>query len=309
MIGLRIIILEENIKMDIKNVRSKIVDMDLNIYFCLKMNSGGGFTCFHTKVGKGADYKIRVIVENALQSIEELNQTTYNPIGGLSDSIEICSLKNYKNVKDLLESFNKPGNSSNIQSEKIHFIVYEFSKDNKKTFFIRKYNKIQALKKGFIGHLLNNKFDYLQTKNSLGIDVNLDVIIEDDEIAIINHISFERIFNLKDEFFNTAEKVLNDSKLQKKIVNYDKFKDDALNNLSYVKRISKLISKDNALVFLDEIDKTKKVIEEFGLGIRINDNNQFLYDEKSQLGDFVNLMQDAYYKTLIGEKKGTDERR
>ena len=149
----------------------------------------------------------------------------------------------------------------------------------------------------------------MQTKNSLGIDVNLDIIIEDDEIAIINHMSFERIFNLKEEFLNTAEKVLDDSKLQEKIVNYDKFKDDALNNLSYVKRISKLISRDNALVFLDEIDKTKEVIEEFGLGIRINDNNQFLYDEKSQLGDFINLMQDAYYKTLIGEKKGTDERR
>ena len=38
-------------------------------------------------------------------------------------------------------------------------------------------------------------------------------------------------------------------------------------------------------------------------------NEKLVYSEKSQLGDFVNFMQDAYYLTLIGDAPGVDERR
>ena len=60
--------------------------------------------------------------------------------------------------------------------------------------------------------------------------------------------------------------------------------------------------------FLDKIDKTKAVIDQFDLDIEVS-NDQLIYRDDTQIGNFVNLMQDSYYRTLIGEQNGIDEKR
>ncbi|AKM50993.1 hypothetical protein N573_004380 [Limosilactobacillus fermentum 3872] len=61
-------------------------------------------------------------------------------------------------------------------------------------------------------------------------------------------------------------------------------------------------------MFLDKIDRTKNVIEQFNLDIEVS-NGQLIYRDETQTGNFVNLMQDSYYKTLIGDQNGIDEKR
>lgn len=59
---------------------------------------------------------------------------------------------------------------------------------------------------------------------------------------------------------------------------------------------------------MDNLDKTKEVIDAFNLEIKL-DNDKLFYERKEQVADFINLMQDSYYKTLIGEEKGIDDRK
>lgn len=61
-------------------------------------------------------------------------------------------------------------------------------------------------------------------------------------------------------------------------------------------------------MFLDKIDRTRNVIGQFNLDIEVN-NGQLIYRDETQIGNFVNLMQDSYYKTLIGDQNGIDEKR
>ncbi|WP_422119878.1 Kiwa anti-phage protein KwaB-like domain-containing protein [Limosilactobacillus fermentum] len=72
--------------------------------------------------------------------------------------------------------------------------------------------------------------------------------------------------------------------------------------------MAKLYENDGITMFLDKIDRTKNVIEQFNLDIEVS-NGQLIYRDETQTGNFVNLMQDSYYKTLIGDQNGIDEKR
>ena len=50
------------------------------------------------------------------------------------------------------------------------------------------------------------------------------------------------------------------------------------------------------------------MIEKFALDIEV-ENGVLIYRDETQVGNFINLMQDSYYQTLIGEENGIDENR
>ena len=144
----------------------------------------------------------------------------------------------------------------------------------------------------------------------VGIDDKIDFIIYNNNIYVLYHVAFERIFNLTEGFHNAAVSVLKRKELGNSIKNFDKLREDILDNLSYIKRVSKLSKDDNetSTLFLKNLDETKAVIDEFNLDIEVDRNNMIIYDNKTQLGNFINLMQDSYYRTLIGKRKGCNER-
>lgn len=306
-----------SIKFDI--IKKLLKKRSLNIYFCIKNDKE--ISPIHYKVQSDAENSIKEIVYSALGQIEKLDTKPYNPVGSLDKTIEFTNTKEFECVKILINSLKTPAYSDDLESEKINFLIYEFiPKDDendgneniykdKNFYFIRKHIKLQVFKKGFMGSIFNNSFKKIENTNLIGIDSYIDLIICDNEIVVVNHSSFERIFDLHKTFEDAAIKVLNNPKLKANIENFNELENGILSNLSYVKRVSKLLEKPNSLIFLDKIEKTKKVISDFNLDIKINDENKIVYRDKTQLGDFINLMQDAYYKTIIGEEKGTDERR
>ena len=75
-----------------------------------------------------------------------------------------------------------------------------------------------------------------------------------------------------------------------------------------MKRLAKLYKDGGVTTFLKKIDKTRDVIKQFNLDIEVS-NGKLIYRDETQIGNFVNLMQDSYYKTLIGDQKGIDEKR
>lgn len=277
------------------------------IYFCIKNDRETVPIKFN--LGNDSKEKIREIALEVLKKCEKYSIEKYNPIGAISNTLEKTTIEEFEMVKELIDSLEKPGVSDDITAEDVNFVIYEFRTMKGISYFMRRYTKLQIFKKGFLGRLMDDKFEKLDASKLLGIDATVDIIVDGHDILIIQHTAFERIFDLDREFVEAAKEVLSNSKLGEKIEGFKQLKEDLLDNGSYVKRVSKLKNRKNAMVFLDAPENTKKAIDEFKLNIPISSSNKYVYTEKSQLGEFINLMQDAYYKTIIGGEKGTDERR
>ena len=277
------------------------------IYFCIKNDRETVPIKFN--LGNDSKEKIREIALEVLKKCEKYSIEKYNPIGVISNTLEKTTIEEFEMVKELIDSLEKPGVSDDITAEDVNFVIYEFRTMKGISYFMRRYTKLQIFKKGFLGRLMDDKFEKLDASKLLGIDATVDIIVDGHDILIIQHTAFERIFDLDREFVEAAKEVLSNPKLGEKIEGFKQLKEDLLDNGSYVKRVSKLKNRKNAMVFLDAPENTKKAIDEFILNIPISPSNKYVYTGKSQLGEFINLMQDAYYKTIIGGEKGTDERR
>lgn len=60
--------------------------------------------------------------------------------------------------------------------------------------------------------------------------MEVDFIIIDDDILILSHYSLERIFNLDQQFRDTASDFLNQEGLSDGITNFESFYEDCLND-------------------------------------------------------------------------------
>lgn len=260
--------------------------------------------------------QLKHIVEFNIDKFKDYDNTEYNIIGCDDDKIESTSVTRYQNQINLIfKALKGPFESDDdIKIDDFDFFVYKFSfkdNDDKHDFYaVRRTKKFKALKTGIWGMLEGGVYSSLDTENVLGTDSWVDFFIYKDDILILQHISFERILKLKNEFKEAAERVLSSELLQQKIKNFDQLKIDALNNQNYIKRLSKLEGTSRINLFLTKLDRTKDAIDKLGLDIEVDTiADKLVYNNNSQLGEFINLMQDAYYKTLIGEENGVDERK
>lgn len=258
--------------------------------------------------------QLKEIVEKQLTGCNTLSQEDYNVVGSNDDTVEVADFKEYSaEINTVLDAISVPSQKFRFDNDNFDFFIYEFSmgeeQDNaKKVFVFRRTKKLKSFKKGFIGGLVEGHFKKIVEKGLLGNDGLIDLVTYDNKVLILQHIAFERIFHLSSEFTELAKKVLGNKEFSQKINNFSELKSAALNNRSYVKRLSKLNSSNTSTLFLENLETTKAVIDEFSLDIDITDN-QMQYRDETQVGNFINLMQDAYYRTLIGNTPGLDERR
>ena len=258
--------------------------------------------------------QLKEIVEKQLFGCTSQSQENYNVVGSNDDTLEIADFKEYRDkIKMVLNAINVPNQKFRFANDNFDFFIYEFCMDDeignaKKVFVFRRTKKFKSFTKGFIGRLVEGHFKKIVENKLLGNDGLIDLVIYDNEVLILQHIAFERIFHLSDEFTELAKKVLDNKEFSEKITNFSELRSAALHNRSYIKRLSKLDSSNTSTLFLKNLQNTKAVIDEFKLDIDITDD-QMQYRDETQIGNFINLMQDAYYKTLIGNTPGLDERR
>ncbi|WP_270324371.1 Kiwa anti-phage protein KwaB-like domain-containing protein, partial [Weissella confusa] len=143
----------------------------------------------------------------------------------------------------------------------------------------------------------------------IGIDGAVDLIDYNDEILVINHISIERIFNMDNKFSETATTMLQQLSNNNKIGNFNTFEEDCLNDKRIQKTLTKMASEEIDWEHcLDRFENVVNIIDTFDLDIDYQraPQEQVNYENKGQLMDFVRLIRDAYYKTMINEQIGVD---
>lgn len=255
------------------------------------------------------------ITKKQIKLCETLTEADYNIVGSNDDTVERTSVDNYKDdIAKITKSIETPTVKFRFAPENFDFFIYSFTlkkdEEEKTIRAIRRTKNIKFLKKGFLGHVTEGTFKQTEDSKLIGTDDLIDLFIYDDDVVILNHSSFERIFKLTDSLKKKAESVLSNEEFNQYIDRIEVLKTDALQNRSYTKRLSRLDGKNNSTLFLNDLSKTKAVIDQFELDIEVDVvESKIRYRDNTQLATFINLMQDSFYKTLIGEVRGIDERK
>ncbi|MCE0560912.1 DUF4868 domain-containing protein [Limosilactobacillus fermentum] len=296
-------------KFDSAKLLSAFNENSLMLHLTGRRHNGSLFSVTPT-INESVQKEIIKLIKNQINCYDNQNLKQYNIVGSNDDTVEYANVNDFINeLGKVCGSLKQPTVLNNIDPNSFDFFTYELKSTNNKPIYVfRKINRMKALKRGILGEIVKGRFNKIKSSELLGIDNAIDFIIINNKIFIFHHISLERVLKLNDQFKDKAKDVLSNDEFAKKIKNFNELKKRALENGNYVKRLAKLYKNNGIIMFLDKIDRTIKVIDKFNLDIEVK-NGQLIYRDETQIGNFVNLMQDSYYKTLIGDQNGIDEKR
>lgn len=306
--------------MKLEHMLKLIDDKDprVNLFLVHKVNSKNErkFNVANPEIKPEFEKNLLDIIKNELRSYQDMRVVQYNIIGCNDDIVETAKVSRYGAIDVLKNSLKKPKNKFRFKICSFDFFVYKvyFNDSDEELFFFRKSKNFKAFRKGFVGSLIDGSFKKLDdTDTLLATDETIDFVLDDEDVYIFQHLSFERVFDLNSEFSKQAELVLDRVETLSKIEGFDELRESAMKNGNYVKRLAKLNDGENtntATLFLKDLSQTQKVIKEFNLDIEVDTTeNKMKFKDESQTSSYISLMQDAYYETLIGKAKGIDERR
>lgn len=151
--------------------------------------------------------------------------------------------------------------------------------------------------------LLNDELTAMDN-NFIGIDDTVDILVFDKSVYIFNHVSLERIFQYKDEFLAKTSEALGEILKQNVISNIEQFTEDCTRDVRITKRFTNIMTKGRLPIFFDNYDKVPEIVQELELGIEFDVEGKLIYREKSQLFLIINLLSDAYFRSLLANRKG-----
>lgn len=295
----------EKIKMFICNYEQQQPENNVNIYFSRRMSAK-----YVTHMPLVSDEVQKGIASTVLPYVkEQLNQNAiveYNPVGVVDGEIESMESINVSLVQEFLNSIT-PENiykeMNTLKIDKIGFYCVEIVLDNQKLFLFRQFQKLTKLRKGYMTRIVRDELTAMNT-DFLGIDETTDIILFENEIFLLNHISLERIFEYKDEFLKKTNEALGEILNKNVIANIDQFAEDCCRDVRITKRFTNIMTKGRLPLFFDNYDKVPEIVEELGLDIEFDRDGKLVYKEKSQLFHIINLLSDSYFKSLLANRPG-----
>ena len=289
-------------------IKGNIPDNIVTIFFCEK-RSPDKYRVFVPQVSNDLQKRILELVLPSLTRELQFPVVHYNPVGVLDDSNELISPMNVPNVNPFLESLQKENVYSDINLinvSKIDFYCIRLSHQGKSIYLFRQFKKMSRLRKGIISQVVSGELKELQS-DFLGIDDLTDMVLMDDALLIINHISLERIFNYRDKFQEMTNQAIGRIVVEGKMVNVEQFSEDCLNDVRIMKRFTDLMSKDRLPLFFDNYDRVPEIVSALELDIEFDNEDKMIYRDKSQLFHIINLMSDSYFKSLLAARLGVAE--
>lgn len=294
-------------------IENENVKMDL--YFTEK--SVHGYSSFQADINDGSHGRqvienIKKLVSGTIQRIdtEGFDTVQYNPTGVIDGTLEVSNHDYVGNYDEIMNSYDDT-ETENLEenADKLTFYTLFFRVKDQEVKIMRRVSKFKRLSsRGIIATFTGNAINSIDSK-MIGIDGAVDLIDYNGEILVINHIALERIFNMDNKFSETATSMLKQLSKNKKLGNFNTFEEDCLNDKRIQKTLTKMASeKIDWEHCLDKFENVVNIIDTFDLDIDYQraPQEQVNYDNKGQLMDFVRLIRDAYYKTMINEQIGVD---
>lgn len=244
---------------------------------------------------------------------EDLEAVPFNPSGQLRDQYSTCNYDYVGNFREVINLFNNPQNEL-LEPEDINFMIIKLRvnqelEEPKYVYFFKKHHKLRKIRNGFWMRLVDDTFDVMDNVSLIPFDGDIDVIAYEGELAFFSHVMAERIFDIRDQFIRYAQTVLERVQNSNRVLNFDEFYEDCLQDGNIIKRLSKINSNPEIIdLFHENFDNAPEVVEVFDLNIEFNENQtQINYNDRNQLKDITMLMKDAYYRTLLADRPGRDD--
>lgn len=281
----------------------------LSLYFTRK-DYRGRYTSYKPGISIPLQKDLTNIVVEAIKSLSGKTILPFNPSGSLDDTIEFCDYSSVDSLSHILESLDGDklleGIPDDISKFSFYCLTIQLDDDDELIIF-RRLTKFKKLQKGIVGRFISGDFEKIDS-DILGIDGQIDIIGYDSELTIINHISMERIFDIKTQYQESAKQTLVMIKETERIENFEQFEEDSISDGRVIRGLTKLLQDpDRVKRSLENIDKVKELVDVVDLDIKFSDDDKLIYERKDQLQNITLIIRDAYYQSLINERVGVDE--
>ena len=286
-------------------VRTERPDNVMTMFFVQKP-SRERFVSFKPQISSELQMKILdMILPLAIKSLQ-LTVVPYNPIGVADEENELLPPSQVDSVDKFLESIKQENlftDMSELKISRISFYCIQITYQGSTVYLFRQFSKMSKLRKGLISQLVNNELKEMDT-DFLGIDELCDMVMHDDVLLILNHISLERIFNYRDEYLKITNAAIGEIVNQGIMENVEQFSDDCQRDVRIMKRFTDMMSKDRLPLFFEHYDRVPEIVNALNLDLEFDEEGKIIYRGKSQLFHIINLMSDAYFKSLLAERIG-----
>ncbi|WP_163537399.1 Kiwa anti-phage protein KwaB-like domain-containing protein [Gracilibacillus sp. YIM 98692] len=280
------------------------------LYFTRK-DYKGRYTSYKPGISTPLQKELTKIVVEAMKGLNNKTVLPFNPSGSLDDTIEYCDYSSVDSLWHILESLDGDRLLESIPDDISKFSFYCLViqlEDDDKLLIFRRLTKFKKLQKGIVGRFISGDFEQIDS-DLLGIDGQIDIIGYDSELTVANHISMERIFDIKTQYQESAKKTLAMIKETNRIENFEQFEEDSINDGRVIRGLTKLLQDPERVKrSLENIEKVKELVDVVDLDIKFSeDDSKLLYERKDQLQNITLIIRDAYYQSFINERLGVDE--
>lgn len=291
----------------LQKANSESASNNLQVYF-VKKPSAEKMQAFQPQVSTEIQNEIsKLVLHNTIDSLKNTALSDYNPVGVPDGQMEHISDGDVPQVQVFLKAISDNEVFKDMKLLVIGHIKYYclcYSCNGKTIYLLRQFSKMKKLRSGYIARIIDNELTAMDS-DFLGIDENIDIILYENTLFVLNHISLERIFNYRDEYLKKTNEALGEILNIGCIKNMEQFSEDCTSDVRIMKRFTNIMTKGRLPLFFQNFDKVPGIIQELGLDIEYNENKEKLvYREKSQLFHIINLMSDAYFKSLLLDRTG-----
>lgn len=280
---------------------------NLSMYF-VKKPSSEKIQAFQPQISTDVQYELSMmILPNAISFLKNSALSEYNPVGvpdGEMENIAATSVPQVTTFLDAITDEHVFKDMSLLTIGHIKYYCIRYTYDGKDLYLFRQFSKMKKLRSGFIARFLNSQLVAMEG-DFLGIDENVDMILCDGYLFVLNHISLERVFNYRDEYLKKTHEALGQILDTGLIKNMEQFSEDCTSDVRIMKRFTNIMTQGRLPLFFENFDRVPGIVSELGLDIEFDkEENKLVYREKSQLFHIINLMSDAYFKSLLLDRTG-----
>lgn len=296
-------------------------DGNTKLYLIQDKDKGGdGVTLFDLDVENKTQEKLLDIFISYFKgkisnSTSQLKYDVVMEHAGNKDLV-VAQSKDYDGIKEFIKLFKDKTPPSSIKGQEMDsFIAYAVcvSIPNETNFtFVGEFSGLSKVSKmKVVGNLTDRKFKELDVKTTYGFSKNVAMVVYDDEV-LIKHINiFEKCCSMKTEFIKKAKTVLEDIKEY----NFIDHVDELINVASEDQRIARRLTKMNSdpervKAFFTNRSKVNSVLKDSAFegkfeGISYN-GEKLKFDSKYRQ-QFITLISDAAYQSIVGGQKRLDK--
>lgn len=249
---------------------------------------------------------VEMLIEDVKKQISKNQIVGYQAVGVLDGEIEQIKVSDVISDKeDKIASVFIINISDKKEFDwgKVDYYVVEIEVQGKVLKLYRQFQKMKRLRKGILLQVLSDQLVRMDS-DFIGIDETVDILEWEEEFLIFNHIALERIFGYRDIFEKKTREAVGILKNKKIFENFEEFEEACMRDGRIQKRFTNIMQKERLPLFFKNIDKVPQLVKDLNLHLEFSQSGKLVYSDRKQLYEITNLMNDAYFRSLLADRIG-----